>query len=502
MRITSRKLNTANLSLNEEALVRCQAAYELKDKGDSLGAVQVIKRLWRGVGHRPMTEKLHSSVAAEVKLCTGVLTCWIASKGQNRESQEFARNLISESIQYFESINDIKKVAAARSELAYCYWCEGSLEEARILFNDALQKLSIEGNTRARALLGLAVVEWSASRFEEALRILTENTSTFKKIANHATKGAFHSQFAIVLRSLAKCENTHDYFQRAIAEYQQADEEFRLARNMVFRSDVKNNVGFLLYQLARFNEAHRYLEEARRLTVRLKDKVRVAQIDDTRAQVLIAEKKFKEAEAVARSAVRVLEKSGHQCLLADALITHGIAIARLKQSERAQFTFQKAIEIGHQVGALNKAGLAALTLIEELDDLPAETLYAAYDRASDWLAKSQSQDIMLRLNAVARKVFANIRGELKPEVATETVFNTPCTFPLEVLKFESGLIRQALAQANGSVTHAAHLLGMTYQGLAYVIGSRHHDLLKARSPIHRRAQRHKDVEVEGSPQSD
>jgi hypothetical protein len=43
---------------------------------------------------------------------------------------------------------------------------------------------------------------------------------------------------------------------------------------------------------------------------------------------------------------------------------------------------------------------------------------------------------------------------------------------------------------------------MTYQGLAYVIGSRHHDLLKARSPIHRRAQKHKEVEVEGSPQSD
>ncbi len=43
----------------------------------------------------------------------------------------------------------------------------------------------------------------------------------------------------------------------------------------------------------------------------------------------------------------------------------------MKQLERAQFTFQKAIEIAHQVGALNKAGLAALTMIEELDELAA-----------------------------------------------------------------------------------------------------------------------------------
>jgi tetratricopeptide (TPR) repeat protein len=304
-----------------------------------------------------------------------------------------------------------------------------------------------------------------------------------------------------VLRKL-NSDKEEGSFRRILHHYEKADHHFKLARNNVFRADVKNNIGNVFRELGRFKESHQYLEQARRLRVRVKDKVGVAQIDDTRAQVLIAEKKFKEAEAVARGAVRVLEKSGHQCLLADALITHGIAIARLKQIERAQFTFQKAIEIGHQVGALNKAGLAALSLIEELDELPADTQYAAYDRASEWLAKSQSQDILLRLNAAARKVFANIRGELKPEVATETVFNTPCTFPLEVIKFEAGLIGQALAQANGSVTHAAHLLGMTYQGLAYVIGSRHQDLLKARSPIHRRATKNKVVEVEGSSRNE
>jgi tetratricopeptide (TPR) repeat protein len=502
MRITSRKLNTSHLSANEEALLRCQTALDLKDTGDYSGAQEVMRPIWKRVGERPNTQHLHPSVAAEVLLSVGVLTRWIGSKNRVETAQETAKNLITESIMYYESVRDVKRIALARVELACCYWREGGLDEARVTLNEALEVLTAGGNTRARALLRLAIVEWTASRVREAIRILTEHASLFKKISNHTIKGTYHNQLAIVLTNLATSEKREDYLKRAIQEHEEADKEFKLARNVAYRADVKNNLAFLLYKLSRFKEAHAYLEQARRLRVRVKDKVGVAQIDDTRAQVLIAEKKFKEAEAVARSAVRVLEKSGHQCLLADALITHGIAIARLKQTERAQFTFQKAIEIGHQVGALNKAGLAALTLIEELDELPGETLYAAYDRASEWLAKSQSQDIMLRLNAAARKVFANIRGELKPEVATETVFNTPCTFPLEVLRFESGLIRQALAQSNGSVTHAANLLGMTYQGLAYVIGSRHHDLLKARSPIHRRAQKHKEVEVEGSPQSD
>jgi tetratricopeptide (TPR) repeat protein len=501
MRITSRKLNTAHLSANEEALVRCQAALELKDRGDYEGARLVMGRFWKRVGYRPETKMLHASVAAEVLLCAGILSSWIGSKEGIKEAQEVAKNLISESIEFFGSIGDRKKIASARAELAYCYWREGALDEARIVFLESLETLTSEGNTRARTVLRLAIVEWSAERFAKALSILTENHALFERIPNHAIKGAYHSQLAMILRMLKPSENKETNFKGILHHYEKADHHFKLARNNVFRADVKNNIGNVFRELGRFKEAHSYLEQARRLRVRVKDKVGVAQIDDTRAQVLIAERKFKEAEAVARGAVRVLEKSGHQCLLADALITHGIAIARLKQTERAQFTFQKAIEIGHQVGALNKAGLAALTLIEELDDLPAETLYAAYDRASEWLAKSQSQDILLRLNATARKVFANIRGELKPEVATETVFNTPCTFPLEVLKFEAGLIGQALAQANGSVTHAAHLLGMTYQGLAYVIGSRHHDLLKARSPIHRRAPRNKGIEVEGGPQN-
>ncbi len=231
------------------------------------------------------------------------------------------------------------------------------------------------------------------------------------------------------------------------------------------------------------------------MSVSVKDKVGIAQIDDTRAQVFIAQKKFKEAEAIAKNAVRVLEKSGHQCLLADALITHGIALARLKQFERARFTFQKAIEVAHQVGALNKAGLAALTMIEELEELSPEASYAAYERASEWLATSQSQDILLRLNAAARKIFVKLSCELNAEDLTTSLTNSACDLHAEVLKFEGRIIRQALAQSNASVTRAARLLGLSYQGLAYIIASRHTDLLKERSPVRRRSRKDTDAKT-------
>jgi tetratricopeptide (TPR) repeat protein len=299
----------------------------------------------------------------------------------------------------------------------------------------------------------------------------------------------------MVLRSLVPPDKPADDFKRILREYEEADYHFKLARNIVFRADVKNNLGFLLYTLLRFKEAHAYLEQARRLRSGVRDKVGTAQIDDTRAQVFIAEKKFKQAEAVARNAVRVLEKSGHQCLLADALITQGISLARLQQTESAQFTFQKAIEVAHQVGALNKAGMAALTMLEELNDLSVETLYVAYDHASEWLTKSQSQEILARVNAAAKKVIVKSRNELggddevSGEDPIESLFNKPVDLQSEVLKFEGRVIQRALAKANGSLTRAAASLSMSYQALAYILESRQKNLLKERTPIRRRSRR-------------
>lgn len=494
MKITSSKLRRSHSTANEDALDRCEAALKLKDKGDYQGAQEMLWPFWKSVGERPDTKGLHPSVAAEVLLCVGILTCWISSKSETKNAQDIAKDLLSESINFFQSIGDLKKVAAARSELAYCYWCQGALDEARITFQEALQKLTVEGNTRARALLGLAVVEWSASQYYVALDLLTNNASLFNRVTNHATKGTYHNQLAIVFRYLASSEKKEEYLRRAISEFEKADHQFKLARNSAFRASVKNNVGLILFNLSRYKEAHQYLAEARRISTIIRDKVRIAQIDDTRAQVFIAEKKYKDAEAVAKNAVRVLEKSGHQCLLADALITHGIALARLKRTEQAQFTFQKAIEVAHQVSALNKAGLAALTMIEEIDELAPETLYVAYDRASEWLAQSQSQDLLLRVNAAARRVFSKLGGEPKSEAegtedTIEALLNKPCDLPTEVLKFESSVIREALAKANGSLTRAAALLSMSYQALAYILESRHKDLLKERSPIRRRSRK-------------
>ena len=259
----------------------------------------------------------------------------------------------------------------------------------------------------------------------------------------------------MTLCKLVTSENRADYFRRIIKEHEQAEHYFKLAHNTIFRADVKNNIGNVLRQMRRFKEAHHYLIEARRLASLIKDKAAVAQIDDKRAQLLIDEGRLNEAEAVARSAARRLRKSGHQVLLADTLINHGIALARLSRKEQARFTFQEAIKVAHKTGALNKAGLAALTLIEEINDLTLGVLAAAYLQASEWLTNCQSQQLLLRFKAAGAKLAAQIQHGPSTEETKNRLFNEPIDLADEVLKFERNLISEALAKTNGRVSYAA-----------------------------------------------
>lgn len=491
MPIASRKpkLDLSRLPPNTRALLSCQKALELRDRGEYDAAQAIMRPLWKRVGERPNVVGLDPSVAAEALFCVGALTGWIGSRNEIKEADDLARDLLTESITAYESLGDLKKAAEVRSELALCYWRAGALDEARVMFTEALQRLTAPGNTRANALIGLAVVEWSASRYEKSLKILTDNAPLFKKISNHTTKGTYHNQLAMVLRKLTTPQNRANQLRRVLREYEQADSHFKLARNTVNRAHIKNNIGNVLRDLTRYKEANEYLEEARRLTVIVKDKVRTAQIDETRAQVFIAQGRYAEAESVAGYAARSFEKAGRQCFLTDALITHGIALARLKQTERARFTFQKAIEVAHQAGALNRAGLAALTMIEEIEQLPPETLCAAYQQAREWLADSQSRDAKLRFEAAGRKLALELRDEQTTENPVEVLYNKTFHLPNEVLKYERELIRDALAKVNGKLTQAAKLLGVSYQRLANIIETRHKDLLKERTPVYRRAPR-------------
>ena len=281
MKLASPRLDATHLSRDEEALSRCEIALEQRDNETPQGALEIMRPLWRGVGTRPDTQGLQPETAAYVFFCTGTLTGWIGSRHQVEDAQETARNLITESITFYEAHNLKREAAEARSEIAYCYWREGRVNEARIMLQEALERLPPAGLKRARALLKLVDVEHSAARHYDALKLLSENSAVFASIRHLMVKGSYHNELAITWGTIGTAENQPDYFQRSLVEYKAAEHQFKLAKNYVYCASVKNNEARVLTKLGRFKESHKHLDQARMITVRFKDRTRTAMIDST-----------------------------------------------------------------------------------------------------------------------------------------------------------------------------------------------------------------------------
>lgn len=480
------RLTDSTLTRDERARLRCGLAKELEDSGDYEGARGAMTELWQRVGERPALEGLDNLTKAEVLLRAGVLTGWIGSAKQIEDAQETAKNLISESITLFEELRSAEKAAEAQTEIAVCYWRRGAFDEARDMLRVVLNQLAgVDGEVKMVAIIRRAIVEFTAKKYRDALRIYTDAAPLFERTANHSLKGRFHVGFANVLKLLGMSEPREDYIDRALIEFTAASFHFEQAGHLRYHACVENNLAVLYLAIGRLTEAHEHLDRARPMFISLRDSLHVAQTDETRAKVLLAEGRNTEAEKVVTAAVRTLEKGDEQSLLAEALTTQGIALARTGRHARARATLQRAAVIAEQAGDRAAAGRASLTIIEELNThATCGELCTLYEQAADGLAKSQHPNVAVRLVAGARLVLRLLKPQTPPAPEDAPADWEDFSFRKAVRRYERMLIERALKDAGGAVSRAAELLGFKHhQSLISLINYRHVDLLPARTPV-------------------
>lgn len=395
----------ASVDVAENVIPLCEMAKGLEEAGEFEQARETLRPFWKNLGERPETVTLTNEAKAELLLRTGALTGWLGSAKQILEAQETAKDLVSESVTIFESLGLTEKAAEARVDLAICYWREGALDEARVTLQHVLGTLGdSESEQRLRALLNSAIIEKVATRDFEALRIYREAAPLFELSSNHALKGKFHNSLATLLKSLGLSEDREEYIDSALVEFAAASFHFEKAGHQRFQGRVENNVGFLFASIKQFRDAEEHLDRARSLFVSVGDNGGAANVDDTRAQAFLFEGKNVEAEKVARSAVRSLLQGGEQTILAEALTTHGKALARLSQYRVAQSSLDQAVEIARSAGDPDRGGIAAVTAIEELGaTLSPSAMQEYYRTAEALLSNSQNRSIRSRL--------VNVRGE-------------------------------------------------------------------------------------------
>ena len=160
---------------------------------------------------------------------------------------------------------------------------------------------------------------------------------------------------------------------------------------------VENNIGFILLRLGRTTEALTHLDKARTIFVSLKDSGSVAQVDETRARVLLAEKRLAEAEHAILNAITVLEQGDDASLLAEALTTQGSIFVAGGKYDSARKAFQRASDVSAAAGELHLAAIPHLRMIEEMgSELSRDELLSSYRSADRYVGDRGSQSELER----------------------------------------------------------------------------------------------------------
>ncbi len=467
----------------DSVLLRCRSASELIYNGQYEAAKDALGEFWRGVGSRPDLRGLDISVSAEVLLQCGVLSGWLGSAGQVTDSQEKSKDLIFESLRLFQSNNQSEKVSEAQYELGMCYWREGAFDESRVVLQEALKGTNSE-ELKAKILIRRTLAEGSIGCYHDAFNTLKE-AALFLESCDDAIKGRWHGQMGLVLRRFGSIEGQTDYFDRAVIEYTAAIYHYEQIGHERYCGTNLNNLAFLYYKLGHYKEAHETLEGAARIFRKLNDPGYLAQVEETKARVLLAEGCLNKADFLISNVIRKLEKGGESALLADALAIQGIVWSKLQRIDRSICKLRDAIDTATYAGALHNAGLATLALIEEhgAENLTEEELYDFYCDADKFLKDTQDFEEISRLRQCAKIVTERLH---KAQSNQPKEINQTTSLTDALHSFEAKMIEEALQVEDGSVSRAAKRLGIKHQSLAHLLNTRHNDLLTQRTQIVKR----------------
>ena len=363
-----------------------------------------IEDVWKGPGEYPETDGLPSETKADLLLVCGILTGWFGSINQTEGLQESSKNIISKASFIYETENNLLKWADSRSELALCHWREGSYSEARIVLQDALDKIPQDtpSQTKTRLLLRLVNVEISTHNYKVAHTLIHQAIKTISQTTPDLLCGKIYFHYALIARRLAREEEKDNYFLKAIKYYEKARDYYKSANHKLYEVMVDNNLAYLLCELGEFEKAHQNADKALDYFETIEDKSRTALAYDNKARIYLAEHNLPKAEQLARQAISLVENGDELSSLSEYQITLGIIQTNKNELAKAEKTFLKAFEIANQIGDYETGGTALLTLIETLDNhIPRSKLITYYLKADEILSGSNRKTIIQRLKNIA-----------------------------------------------------------------------------------------------------
>jgi len=385
------------------------------ERGDYESAAQALTG-WRGIGIRPARDGASDAEFAERLQWAAIITVELSLKKQIPIGDS-ARDMLSESARLSQSVVPLVW-------LGTCYHRCGEYGESSVILESCLER-DIDPASRFLALRNLAVVRECQGRYDAALDLISE-AEQWLGHASLVSRGKLYLESGLVHR-------LRNELDKAVAEYEKADQYFEDAGNVNYEGAVSLNLAHVFLQKDDYLNAHVRAQRAVSIFQSLGDKLHCAQAWDEIARIYLAENKLENAERAARQAIALVEGGDQGQVLAECLITHGTIL-----------------------------GKRAFTQASE-----------SLERASAICANLGDEKQMHAANEQLARIYKDYR-----EVAS--------VIAAGLGNIERRVIKESLTKHSGVLSKVATDLGIPYEALRKKISSQFPDLSMERCPIKRR----------------
>jgi tetratricopeptide (TPR) repeat protein len=178
--------------------------------------------------------------------------------------------------------------------------------------------------------------------------------------------GPYHIEAGGTLKDLAITQGRPSYNNEAMRHYDIGLYECEIVGNHRMTAAIENNIGLLLLNMGRTNDAEKHLLRSLSYFEALSDIVHPACVKETLARLYVATNQYQLARQNIDDAVQVLEKIHGEAVLAEALTTSGIVLSRLANFSDAKKRFEAAYKVSERCGDREGAKRAMVSMFEEM----------------------------------------------------------------------------------------------------------------------------------------
>ncbi|MEK6280276.1 MAG: helix-turn-helix domain-containing protein [Acidobacteriota bacterium] len=309
--------------------------------GDYEAAVTALGSDWPGAGIKPSRNGRDDASYARLLMTCGVLAIKLGNI-QQASFQAASKDMLTQAAR-------LSPERAARQEawmwLGVVYILCGEYHEAM-----ALAETLLADDTNVTVVFGSTLIraigETCLKRYDKALASLASVEMLLPAVPV-LDRGKFYLNRGIAYRNVPDS-------QKAIDNYNLAADLFEEVSSLRWEAAATNNLAGVYTDLEQYVRAHGFVERAISLFQKLKDKAHEAKAWDQSARIYLKEEDFVWAERNAGTAVALLSQGDNQTWLAEALITHGIALGQIG-FQRSTVQLAEAARICEEVGSMEQA---------------------------------------------------------------------------------------------------------------------------------------------------